>query len=65
MMTHIMFMATSFETNGYISKLFDLPGFQFEYIDIDLMHCSDLGVKLYHIACCLYDMLKEIGTNND
>ena len=61
MLTHRRFMLDCFEGGGYISKLFSLPGFQHEYIDIDLMHCCCLGVVLYLCACVIYDLIVEMN----
>ena len=48
-----------FNLGGFISKIFEWPGFLYEYISSDLMHTGDLGVNLYLIACVLWDLLSN------
>ena len=57
-------MAASTQLGGYLSALFDLPNFIYDYISIDLMHVSDLGVMLYLLANVFYELaVYEMGGN--
>ena len=59
-MTHEIFIARMMFIGGYISGIFGIPGFIYDYFSTDLMHCGDLGVNLYIEACVLYDLLVEM-----
>ena len=46
---------------GYLSKLWDLPGFAFTMIILDLMHVSDLGICQYLLGNVIYELFKQMG----
>ncbi len=64
-----IFMSEMITYNRHISALFDPPGFKYEFINVDLMHCGDLGVCLYLTGCVFYDLLflelKALATRHD
>ena len=60
-LTHLTFMACIVANGSYLSELFNLPGFIFEFITADLMHCGELGVLLYLEGIVLWELLMEIG----
>ena len=45
----------------WVSEIFDLPGFRFEHISIDAMHCIDLGVAQYCLGNILYELFRTLG----
>ena len=55
------YLLEQFQNGGYVSKLFDIPGFEAEYISADLMHCSDLGVLQYLLGSVLLELFYEMG----
>ena len=57
--THAIFMSDAMLAGGYISKLYDLPGFVYGMISIDLMHCGSLGVNLYLLGCILWELVRD------
>ena len=46
---------------GYLSKLWDLPGFVFTMIILDLMRVSDLGICQYLLENVIYELFKQMG----
>lgn len=54
------FLRQKFENGEYISGLFSLPGFRAEYIGVDLMHCSCLGVVQYLLGAVLLELFQEM-----
>ena len=58
---HREFLDCVFTTCAYMSGVFKFPGFQYSYIDYDLMHCSDLGILLVLEANILWEIFKDLG----
>ena len=53
--------STSLPSGDNASALFQIPGFDFAYISVDLMHCVDLGVVQYLCGCALHEVFLELG----
>ena len=47
--------------DGYISGLFSIPGFDYDYIGLDFMHIADLGVSQYLVGGVLFTLFRELG----
>ena len=60
-LTHEVFIQMCQLQGWFISGLFDLPGFQYEYISVDLMHTGDLGINLYLFGNILWELVTEFG----
>ena len=59
--THLSFMASCFAEGGFVSTLFQFPGFVHEFISGDLMHACDLGVLQYLCGCVIWELFREMG----
>jgi len=55
------FMRDCLLNNKPVSMLFQLPGFLFEYISGDLMHCGDLGVLQYLLGNVIHELFLSMG----
>lgn len=56
-MSHQLYMQTKLSRgagDNYISAIFGIPGMQFEYLDLDLMHMGDLGYVRNPIRLNIY-----------
>ena len=62
---HCTYMADSHSTGKYVSQLFSLPGFQLEYVSIDLMHCCDLGCAQFVLGNIMWELFRHIGGIRD
>ena len=60
-LTHTEYLNHCFAHGSHVSALFQIPGFDFANISVDLMHCLDLGVVQYLCGCALYDLFLELG----
>ena len=58
-----LFIFLALLQGSFVSCIFGgaWPGFEYSMIDIDLMHCGDLGVVLYMLGNCLWEMFCELG----
>ena len=60
-LTHMVFLQSCFLSGLKISGLFDILGFQHEYISVDLMHTGDLGVLLYVYGNVFWELFILMG----
>ena len=57
-MNHKQWVAWQLMKFGFMSCIFSWPGFQIDYLSIDLMHCGDLGVVLYLLGSVLWERFR-------
>ena len=57
------FWADSFESGGYVSGSFSVPGFILDYIRPDFMHTCCLGVVQSVGGSILWELFKHLGGN--
>ena len=60
-MTHAVFMQLSMMQGTFMSELFNIPGFKYEFIAGDLMHSGDLGILLYLFGNLIVEFILEMG----
>ena len=58
LLTHAMYMADCRELGAYISALFELPFFDYDFITVDMMHCGPLGLNQYLLGCIIYELFR-------
>ena len=56
LITHQIYLQMCMTRNIWVSELFGLPGFRLEYVDADLMHCSDLGIVQYLLGNIIFEL---------
>ena len=60
-LTHTEYLNHCSAHGSHVSALFQISGFDFAYISVDLMHCLDSGVVQYLCGCALHDVFLELG----
>ena len=55
------YMATLRRDAGYVSELFNLPGFIFTMFILDLMHIADLGITQVILGNIIFELILEMG----
>jgi hypothetical protein len=55
------FLQRCLSDGSYVSAIFTIPGFQYEYISADLMHCSDLGINLSLLGNIMFELFQKLG----
>ena len=58
---HYLFMQLAYASGNFISEIFDIPGFRYEYVDLDLMHTGDLGITQVLLGNTLLELFVKIG----
>ncbi len=55
------------ERAGFVSAVFSLPGFQMQYVAVDVLHTADLGVSALALGSLLAELLREVqwGRNKE
>ena len=65
MMKHRAWVAWQLLNNMFMSCIFSWPGFEIEYVTIDLMQCGCLGVNLYLLGSIIWErfhLMKGLAT---
>ena len=62
---HSAYLTSALLTGGFISCVFNLPGFDLSYIVVDLMHTADLGVTQYVLGNVLWEVFQEMGGSRE
>ena len=58
---HALFMQMAFSSGCFLSFMFSILGFRYDYVSVDLMHTGDLGVLLFVFGYLLYELFHEMG----
>ena len=61
MLTHQVFLQLCHIKGLYISAFFDIIGMKLDYVDLDLMHVTDLGTNLYLYGNIFMELFFEMG----
>jgi len=61
LVTHVGHMTGALSNDGYISGLFNLPGFKLDFVSADLMHTSDLGCIQYILGNIYWELFVFVG----
>ena len=61
MVSHTTWFLEQIAMAYYICGIFNVPGFQLDYVIIDIMHCLDLGVTQVLLGNVLYELFIMMG----
>lgn len=58
---HFSYLDGYLNDGKWISEIFTIPGFRFEFLSLDFMHVVDLGVAQYCVGNIMFELFLELG----